>query len=76
VFNVVITSTGADRADGLLRLREPSDDLSKAIICPPMTSEQDTGAALRSLYAPDGGARSVFTGKTADYAASRPDYPL
>jgi len=40
-----------------------------------MTSEQDTGATLRSLYAADGGARSVFTGKTADYAASRPDYP-
>lgn len=40
-----------------------------------MTSEQDTGARLRSLYAADGGARSVFTEKTADYAASRPDYP-
>jgi ubiquinone/menaquinone biosynthesis C-methylase UbiE len=40
-----------------------------------MTSEQNTGATLRSLYAADGGARSVFTGKTADYAASRPDYP-
>ena len=40
-----------------------------------MTREPDTGAALRSLYAPEGGVRSVFSRKVADYLASRPDYP-
>lgn len=40
-----------------------------------MTSDQDTGARLRSLYAAEGGPRSVFSTKVADYAASRPDYP-
>ncbi len=30
---------------------------------------------LRSLYAADGGAHAVFSGKVADYVASRPDYP-
>jgi SAM-dependent methyltransferase len=35
----------------------------------------DHGAALRSLYAADGGVRAVFSNKAADYAASRPDYP-
>lgn len=40
-----------------------------------MTRDPDTGAALRSLYAPDGGVRAVFSAKVADYMASRPDYP-
>lgn len=35
----------------------------------------DTGAQLRSLYAPDGGVRAIFSAKVADYVASRPDYP-
>lgn len=35
----------------------------------------DTGAHLRSLYAPDGGVRAIFSTKVADYVASRPDYP-
>lgn len=35
----------------------------------------DTGARLRSLYAPDGGVRAIFSTKVADYVASRPDYP-
>jgi SAM-dependent methyltransferase len=35
----------------------------------------DTGAHLRSLYAPDGGVRAIFSAKVADYVASRPDYP-
>ena len=30
---------------------------------------------LRSLYAPAGGVRSVFSAKVADYTQSRPDYP-
>ncbi len=30
---------------------------------------------LHSLYAADGGVHTVFTGKVADYVASRPDYP-
>lgn len=40
-----------------------------------MTSDQNTGNRLRSLYAADGGVRSVFADKVADYVASRPDYP-
>jgi SAM-dependent methyltransferase len=40
-----------------------------------MTSDQDTSNRLRLLYAADGGVRSVFTDKVADYVASRPDYP-
>ncbi len=40
-----------------------------------MTSDNDTGNRLRSIYAADGGVRSVFTDKVADYVASRPDYP-
>lgn len=40
-----------------------------------MTNDHDTGAALRSLYAPEGGVRAIFSAKVADYAASRPDYP-
>ena len=40
-----------------------------------MSSDQNTGASLRLLYAAAGGARSVFNEKAADYAASRPDYP-
>ena len=40
-----------------------------------MTDAHDTGAALRALYEPDGGVRSVFSAKVADYVASRPDYP-
>jgi SAM-dependent methyltransferase len=35
----------------------------------------DAGAQLRSLYAPDGGVRAIFSDKVADYVASRPDYP-
>lgn len=35
----------------------------------------DTGRALRALYAPDGGVGAIFTGKVADYVASRPGYP-
>lgn len=35
----------------------------------------DTGAELRSLYAPDGGVGEIFSSKVADYVASRPDYP-
>ena len=35
----------------------------------------DTGAHLRSLYAPDGGVRAIFSAKVADYVASRPGYP-
>ena len=40
-----------------------------------MTSNPDTGAKLRSLYAADGGVTSVFTERVADYVASRPGYP-
>ena len=40
-----------------------------------MNPDSDTGAQLRSLYLPDGGVRSVFSSKVADYVASRPDYP-
>ena len=40
-----------------------------------MTDSLDPGAALRSLYAPEGGVRAIFSGKVADYMASRPDYP-
>jgi SAM-dependent methyltransferase len=36
---------------------------------------QDTGGTLRSLYAAQGGASSIFSTKATDYAASRPDYP-
>ena len=35
----------------------------------------DTGRALRALYTPDGGVGTIFTGKVADYVASRPGYP-
>jgi len=40
-----------------------------------MAADPDSGARLRSLYARDGGARSIFSAKVADYLASRPDYP-
>lgn len=40
-----------------------------------MKSDRDSGTKLRSLYAPSGGVRSIFSTKVADYAASRPDYP-
>jgi len=40
-----------------------------------VTRDQDTGGALRSLYAAQGGTRSIFSTKAIDYAASRPDYP-
>jgi SAM-dependent methyltransferase len=40
-----------------------------------MPNDPDHAAALRSLYAADGGPRAVFTQRAADYAASRPDYP-
>ena len=35
----------------------------------------DCGAQLRSLFAPEGGVRAIFSAKVADYIASRPDYP-
>jgi len=35
----------------------------------------DTGTTLRSLYAAEGGVRSIYSAKVADYIASRPDYP-
>lgn len=40
-----------------------------------MSSNRNTGASLRFLYAAAGGVQSVFNEKAADYAASRPDYP-
>ena len=40
-----------------------------------MASNPDTGAELRARYAGDGGATAIFTGRVADYVASRPDYP-
>jgi SAM-dependent methyltransferase len=40
-----------------------------------MLDRPDTGAELRSLYAPEGGVRAIFSGKVAEYIASRPDYP-
>jgi len=40
-----------------------------------MSTDRDTGAELRSLYANAGGVASIFSGKVADYQASRPDYP-
>ena len=41
----------------------------------PSQARPDTGAALRGLYEPQGGVRAIFGAKTADYVASRPDYP-
>ena len=35
----------------------------------------DPGTRLRSLYETQGGVGEIFTGKVADYVASRPDYP-
>lgn len=35
----------------------------------------DTGAQLRALYEPQGGTGQIFSGKVAEYVASRPDYP-
>ena len=43
--------------------------------CAHMTTNDDTGSQLRSLYEPEGGASAVFSAKVADYSASRPDYP-
>lgn len=43
--------------------------------CAHMTTNDDTGARLRSLYEREGDARAVFSTKVADYSASRPDYP-
>jgi len=40
-----------------------------------MSGDQETGTSLRLLYAAEGGVRSIFSEKTTDYAASRPDYP-
>jgi len=37
--------------------------------------DPDTGARLHSLYAPEGGTRSIFSSRVADYVASRPHYP-
>jgi SAM-dependent methyltransferase len=36
----------------------------------------DAGTRLRSYYQADGGVGEIFTGKVADYVASRPDYPM
>jgi SAM-dependent methyltransferase len=41
----------------------------------PTSNTTDTGAQLRSLYAPQGGTGHIFSSKVGDYAASRPDYP-
>lgn len=35
----------------------------------------DRSEGLRSLYADEGGVHAVFSGKVADYVASRPNYP-
>src|SRR5262252_6453609 len=35
----------------------------------------DTGTQLRTLYESEGGFANVFSGKVADYVASRPNYP-
>jgi SAM-dependent methyltransferase len=35
----------------------------------------DTGHALHALFAAQGGVHAAFSGKVADYVASRPDYP-
>ena len=40
----------------------------------PTHDQEDTGAALRGLYAATGGVAMVFDNKVADYQASRPDY--
>lgn len=40
-----------------------------------MPNTPDTGASLRSRYAGEGGPQAIFTGRVADYVASRPDYP-
>ncbi|MCL5271078.1 MAG: class I SAM-dependent methyltransferase [bacterium] len=40
-----------------------------------MNDTHDTGTTLRLLYAAEGGVRSVFSTKVADYVTSRPDYP-
>lgn len=40
-----------------------------------MAEKPDTNTALSTIYEPIGGTRAVFTGKSADYAASRPGYP-
>ncbi len=40
-----------------------------------MPIDRDTGERLRSLYAADGGVRTVFSEKVSDYTASRPGYP-
>ncbi len=41
----------------------------------PSSTDSDTGAQLRSLYAPQGGTGHIFSSKVNDYVASRPDYP-
>lgn len=45
------------------------------ITTPTPSTAPDTGAQLRSLYAPQGGTRQIFSSKVTDYVASRPDYP-
>jgi SAM-dependent methyltransferase len=40
-----------------------------------MHPSPDTGAALRAEYAASGGTPGIFSGKVADYVASRPGYP-
>ncbi len=35
----------------------------------------DTGTHVRFLYKTTGGVADIFSGKVADYIASRPDYP-
>ena len=40
-----------------------------------MTKKHDTGARMRLAYDREGGVLAAFSGKVADYAAARPDYP-
>ena len=42
----------------------------------PLPQAADHGASLRALYETQGGVRSIFSAKVADYVASRPDYPV
>ncbi|HWY29905.1 MAG TPA: class I SAM-dependent methyltransferase [Candidatus Acidoferrum sp.] len=42
---------------------------------PEFQSDQDANDRLRSAYESEGGARSVFSSRVADYVRARPDYP-
>ena len=44
-------------------------------MAPPPDTDRDTGTALRSQYAAQGGVATIFSSKVADYIAARPDYP-